>query len=348
MRETHVILKILMKRLFHRKAFLACLAAIPFLVFGMQELEKGSDTYIRAGVYMEKETAWNQKLCTLLTKTDGRIQFTPYHNLDEMQQDIVSERIECGYILQEDLQNDMLSNKWNNSVPVYQSAHSMLTPVVNEVFFKELFTLVSEDWFEGYVANQEEFSPVEKEKLREISKERLQKYLENGSTFFVEYHYLDTNSKNEGTETERSVFPVRGMTAVMILLCGLIGIFDCIADRERGPFPILGRKKTVFCLDLMLPVFSGAAIGLIVLFFTGIWKGMVEIPAMLGYSILVIIWCMLFRLLVRNQKQLAAVLPLILLCSMLLTPVFVDLSSLLPAFQVLEKLIPVTYYLRFF
>ena len=348
MRETLVILKTLLKRLLHRKAFLVCLAAIPFLVFAMRGLEKGSDTCIRAGVYLEEETGWNRELLELLTKTDGRIQFTPYQNLDEMQLDIVSERIECGYILQEDLQNDILSNKWNNSVPVYQSAHSMLTPVVNEVFFKELFTLVSGNWFEGYVANREEFSTVEKEKLLETARERLQKYLENGSTFFVEYHYMDIGREKEGTETGSSVFPVRGMTAVMILLCGLIGIFDCIADREQGPFLILGRKKTVFCLDLALPVFFGAVMGLITLFFTGIWKGIVEIPAMFGYSILVIIWCMLFQCLVRNQKQLAAVLPLILLCSLLIAPVFVDFSKFLPAFQVLEKLIPVTHYLRSF
>lgn len=132
----------------------------------------------------------------------------------------------------------------------------------------------------------------------------------------------------------------------MIFLCGLIGIFDCIADRKSGPFLFKGRKKTVLLLDIALPVWTAAVISLFTLFFAGKWKGTVEIWAMFVYSIIVILWCLCLSLITRNEKALAAVLPLLILCSLILAPVFLDLSSFLPVFRIFEKLIPVTYYLR--
>lgn len=353
-KETYVILRTLWKRLLHRKGLFLCLLAMPFLMWSVQALEKDGETGILAGVYTEQESTWNEQLRKLLTETDGSIQFVSYQDFEEMQQDIVAGRIECGYILQEDLQNRMERQRWNHAVTVYESAHSLLTPVINEAFFESLFTLVSSEWFEGYVAKYEEFAEIDQQELRENIQFRLKEQLENGTLFFVEHFDIDGNKFQSGPEetsvlsgqSEAQVFPVRGIAAVMILLCGLIGMFDCIVDRRSGPFPVKGRRKTVYVLDVALPVSIAAVIGLVTLFFSGEWKGAVEISQMFLYSILVVFWCLLLSLFIRKEKVLAVLLPVIVLCSLILPPVFLDLSAFVPGFDVLEKWLPVTYYLR--
>lgn len=361
MKKTGVILGTLFKRLMHRKGLLLCFLAMPMLILSMQALEQSSKSGIRAGIYMEADTEWNEKLAGLLTDTQEQIQFVRYQDLEAMQQDIVAERIECGYILQEDLQNRMGNKKWNNSVIVYESAHSMLTPIINEAFFQKIFTLVSGEWFEGYVANHEAYSEVERKELLAKVREGLQDQLENGNTFHAEHIYVDTAAGyTGGTDTQADtgedaaagrdgqVFPVRGIAAVMIFVCGLIGIFDCIADRKEGPFLIMGKRLAVHLLDIALPVAAAAVIALLTFFFAGEWKGMVEIPGIFVYSILVIFWCFLFSLPVRSEKTMAVWLPVFVLCSLILTPVFLDLGTFIPVFRLLEKWLPVTYYLRYF
>ncbi len=353
-KETYVIIRILCKRLLYRKGLFLCLLAIPFLMLAVQALEKDGETDILAGVYTEQESTWNEQLRRLLTETDGSIQFVSYQDFEVMQQDIVAGRIECGYILQEDLQNRMERQHWNHAVTVYESAHSLLTPVINEVFFEQLFTLVSSEWFEGYVANYEGFAEIDRQELWKAIRLRLREQLENGTLFSVEHYDIEeyeVESSREETsvpsgQAEVRVFPVRGIAAVMILLCGLIGLFDSIADRSSGPFPVKRRQKTVSVLDVVLPVSAATTLGLVTLVFSGEWKGAVEIPQMFLYSILVVIWCLLLGLFIQSEKVLAVLLPVLVLCSLILPPVFLDLSAFLPGFGVLEKWLPVTYYLR--
>ena len=42
---------------------------------------------------------------------------------------------------------------------------------------------------------------------------------------------------------------------------------------------------------------------------------------------------------------LAAAMPVLILCSVIVCPVFVDLSQFIPVFKVLEKAFPIAYYL---
>lgn len=348
MKDIAVIFRILLKRLCKNKGFLICILLIPLLLFTVDLVEKSDETKISAGVYVEKHTKLNDELVENLLKSEGKVEFVLYTDLDKAQQDIVVGRIECCYILQEDLQNKIFEQRWKNAVLVYETAHSMLTKVINEAFFYELFTLVSEEWFEGYIANHEQYMEIDQEKLLKDCRTNLKKNLDNGSTFQVEYHYVDIGKETLEVETKKESFPIRGITAVIIFACGFIGIFDSVKDRREGPFLILRKEKLVCVLDIVFPTFMASIIGLFVFYFTNIWCGAVEIYRMFLYSIFVVAWCMLVSFVIRKENILAAMFPLLLIYCFLIPPVFLDWGSFFPIISFLEKWVPVTYYLRWF
>lgn len=361
MKKTGILLKLLTGRLLHRKSFVCCLVLIPLLIFSFSVWEREDKTGVKAGVFTEEENEWNVNFLSLLTEPESEIQFIQYRNLKRMTQDIVSGHIECGYILHDDLQNRMENKKWDNAVIVYESPESMLTSVVNEVFFERLFTCVSEEQVEGYVAERAEYREINSGKPEEEFRERLKEREAGGETFEVEYHYAgicpsggeDSSGEENGSGGkggsggEHGVFPFRGMIAMLIFLSGLLGIFDVIKDRKEPVFLRTGRRKAVLFADIAIPVLLAAVFSLISVFFSGKWKGTVEIPAMIVYSIIVIVWCTVFSLFVRNENGMAVCLPVLIIYSLICTPVLIDTGLFSPVFTVLGKWIPTVWYLDF-
>jgi hypothetical protein len=71
-----------------------------------------------------------------------------------------------------------------------------------------------------------------------------------------------------------------------------------------------------------------------------------QAAALLAYQWIVVLYCCILRVILRRQETIAAAIPILALCSLVCAPVFVRLSLYVPVFKVMEKLFPVTYYLR--
>ena len=73
-----------------------------------------------------------------------------------------------------------------------------------------------------------------------------------------------------------------------------------------------------------------------------------ELCGMLIYIILITVFCFILISVVRKSKILSACIPVILLCSLIFCPVFINADIYIPAIKYVQKLFMPYYYLKFF
>ena len=238
------------KRLFYRKSFWASLVIIFVLSCGIVNIEQESETVIKAAVY-DKGSEW----INLTDKKDGYVQFVACDSEDEVKQLVLQNDVECGYVLDENLKEEIQKGRGNHKIEVYEDSDAMLTEVINEILFEKLFSKLSMEYFFSHLQEEDKLSMVLSEKLMD------------GSTFSVEKEYIQTNQKEEVTETkQRSTYPIVLVAVVAIVLCGLCGILEAIEDYKKYHF--FNRNwKIVVLISIGQPVLCGILLG-ILLFLT--------------------------------------------------------------------------------
>lgn len=261
---------ILAKRLLFQKSLWLCLLLTVLLSLFMVRLERQSQTAVYAAVYTE-ETAYR----SLLSDSAGLVRFFFCESPQEVKRNVMQGKAECGYILQEDLQNQIAQGDGSWAITVYESPDSTVTWVVNEVLFERLFYEISSDWFAGYIAGAESFAAVKEELgeegLRQAAVEALQEKCTDGSTFTFQRQILNGASR-EGAETAnagqgaggRVSYPVQGVAVVCILLCGLIGTWGALADKRAGR-RFGGREREAALITVCQPVLCGLLTGTLML-----------------------------------------------------------------------------------
>ncbi|HKM33395.1 MAG TPA: ABC transporter permease [Lachnospiraceae bacterium] len=258
---------ILTKRLLFEKSFMVCLLLTLLLSCLSLKLEAKSETTVYAGVYAEDE-----HLRKLLEDRSGVVNFILYSNEEDLKRNVVRGKVECGYVLQEGLQNEIINGNGNWSITVYEKADSTMTNVINEVIFERVFYDITSSWYEGYIANNSCFQMVRDEigenKLRERAMEALTEKLSDGSTFSVTCYMMEGNTYATQNDSRVVTYPVWIIMISNILFCGLIGVKENYADRHIGRFP----NRPVFLMALytiMQPVCIAFAVNMMIMLLTG-------------------------------------------------------------------------------
>lgn len=361
MRERMVLCGILTKRLLCKKSFWVILCLLLLCMIGVRELEKGSETTVQVAVCAENDSAWKEAL----KKETGLIQFYFCDSVEQLKRDVVTGSAECGYVLTEDLQKKVEEDDWYWSIEVYESSQSMLTRTINETVFSRIFYVISSEWYAGYIAEKADLETAEEVENKGVILEVLRSSMGDGSTFSVVTEYVDRNALpaygqgGAGQQTDmqpekepqagnRGVFPVRGVAAAGIFLCGLLGAGDVLRDKRKGYF--IGKPRIwTGAFTIGLPVFFAAVGAYIALWVTATDRGVVrELFLLGGYVLLVTVYALVLQWIVRKEHLLAGMIPFLFLGSLVCAPVFIDLGSIFPVFGILENLFPATWYLRGF
>ena len=90
---------------------------------------------------------------------------------------MITGKAECGYVIEDNVLLQLQSDDLNRGIQVLEKEDAVLTGVVNEVLFGQLYTLTSYEWYSSYM-----------EKLgieATQAKEALDIRMHDGSTFFL-------------------------------------------------------------------------------------------------------------------------------------------------------------------
>lgn len=253
---------ILAKRLLSKASLWITLGAVLLVSVILVNVERRSETSVYAAVF-----AADAEFEKVLSEYEGMVKFVLCDSEEEVKRNVIQGKTECGYVLQEDLQEKILSGDTDNCITVYKDADTTQARVINEIVFERLFYEIMTDWFEGYIAEHDAFAQavaeIGEKALRRWAGEILQVRLTDGSTFSYERQYVVT----EGAAAEgegRSVYPTHMVAWLCVILCTLIGVWEALADRRRNKFPANAGKAAAITVGqaMLCGIFAAVLIGL--------------------------------------------------------------------------------------
>lgn len=329
------------KRLLKKASFLFVLCLIPVLVVFMSLFAQQDSGVVRIALCSEdrNDVVANRIISTLDTDA-GVLDFRITETVEDAYTVVKNGEVDAAWIFHEDLQEKMetyVTGKREPFVTIVEREENVSLQLSREKLYGVLYADLSYNLYTDFIY-EELFTP------EEVSEQELRDYYD---TAFVSDSIVVLERLNMGAITEESNYltaPLRGMLALVILLCGLAAILYYQKDQERGVYDWLPAKAHIrpafgTCIaavvDAALAVILALALSGL---FTTIFR---ELLAMLLYIPAVVAFCMLLGTVCRKADRMGQVIPFVMIITLVLSPIFFNLVSLKP----LQILFPPYYYL---
>lgn len=231
----------------------------------------------------------------------------------------------------------------------------MAEKIISEKIFSELFEVYGRELLADYGKNGAAFQTVmarcqtteAREKACGVLMKLYEKYRSNGSTFTFDYQTLQGGTALQ-TGAMKVVFPVRGLTAVFLFIMGLAAAVMAGEDAERGLYAaVRSRERWLLqTAEIAAFVFLASISAYAALLASGNGaEPLLEAGKLLFYLFFVTMYAFGCLAVCRKPGFLAALIPVFILASLLLCPIFFDASLFLPGAAGVRKLLPPWWYL---
>lgn len=331
------------KRFLHQKIFLLILLVMPIGTFFFAYMAQQEDTSVRVGLVWPETSPMGNQIAEGLLKHSGIVRFCRMESEEDMRQAICRGDLECGYLFPGDLDEKYRSRQYDGVVTQYFRKGSMLYAVAGEVVMTGIFRQHAEDLAESYIRESGLFRS-EYITTGEIA-ESYRRNLKDQTTFTFSFN---DSTKIASKLGDYLVAPIRGCVALLILLAGFCGLSLYHRDQSREiPAVLHGWIRRLSVLSIAVPVVLVTLAGILSEIFCGVgFLTGKEIAYLLIYDIMVVFFCNLLSG-VGIRDGVLWVLALAYVCaSAVLTPVFINLSTLVPGIQSLSYLCLPYYFLE--
>lgn len=359
--NTKLFFLLQIKRIVKNKLFLSLLILFPLCLYCLSvSFRNKEDTRIQVGFAITVEDPLTEALgAKLLTLEDSLFSFRQFDTEEALIKEVQNNGIECGYLFRKPLKEELDKSHLKNLIRVYVSENTTCKGVVNELIYANMFEEYSLQLlkaslqeaghlpFTSEAAMEFSLPPVSEELMEELYRT----HLTDGSTFRFDLQFTDFGSTvGEGTSVA-SLALLRGLAGLFLLLCGFMALLTTHGDTRNGLYvKVLGIKRYLFphitMLSYLLPA---AVICLIGLGVCGLLGNLgTELIALFCYLVALLLFYTVLGSLIRNHTILCAAFPMILFCTIIFTPVIVDLSAFFPWLKVVRYVLPTSYYMLFF
>lgn len=352
------------KRYGRRLSFLLILLLLPLVCLALRPSDGEETPAVRIAVCASggQEGQLGGRLLAALTgpeREDGMFRFYLCRDEQQLKDEVASRRAECGFVIGEALEERLNQKDYKRCITVYSAPSTVTAALAGEVVFASMIQLYDKDLFTDYVRENEIFEAAapagsrEREVLAREASGLYDKWSANESTFRFAYAYQNENSQlRPAKETAaETVFPVRGVVAVLVFITGLYGAVMDGTDERRGMFLPLSYHERLFCrLAAMAgPVCMAAVSGLAALW-CGHTMGAIirEVLIMTVYVVSVVVFSWILGRICREPQVLCCMIPFFAIGSLLLCPVFIDAGAYIPELKIVGRLFLPYQYMRWF
>lgn len=335
---------LLNKRIMKKYSFLAVLCMVPLLAAGMSWAAKG-DTGILHIVLCQEDTedALSGQVIGELMGPKSVLRYSQEQSVEAACEAVGNGKADAAWIFSDRFQEDADAyaahpGQREPLVTVVEREDTVFLQLARERLYSVLYPHLSYALFQSYVVS--ELAGGE-----EISQDELlaeYQVMEVDGNIFQFSRRAPVAKENE---TGYFLAPLRGLLALLVLLCGLTVSLYFLQDRGDKIFARMPGTGGVFFPYLyhMTAVFDGAVAVLAAFCVAGIAMPMGrEIFLMAIYCVSCVGFCSLLGKLCRNAQRLSACIPILALGMIILCPVFITINR----FRALQYLFPLFYYLQ--
>ena len=336
-------LRLLCKRLYKKPVFLILLALIPLLTWGYSVVAGEDSGMVTVLLAQEGD---DPLVNEIFTQLQGSSQLLRYELCDSAQQarELVSHgKADAAWIFPEDLDKKLTAfverpTRSNAFITVVQQEESVTQMLTREKLSGALYEQIAKRAYFQYI---QENTPA----IADLSQEALLQYFENAYLSEQLFTFASPSGEPEEAAPHYLLAPLRGLLAVIGLLCAMSTAMYHIRDEKQGTFAWLpqSRRWIPELVGQILCVGHINLVCLICLWACGLTGGFFqELAVLLLYSLCAGVFAMMLRRIFRDLRLLGVLLPLLTVASLVLCPVFFDFGFM----RKLQLLLPPTYFIN--
>ncbi|MGN0167981.1 MAG: hypothetical protein ACI4AB_08060 [Acetatifactor sp.] len=337
---------LLSKRFFKKLSFLMLLCAVPVLVFCLKDVsgqESGMLHVVLCLEDAEDETA--RRLADGLMSEDSVLHYSLVDEKETAKNMVRAGEADAAWIFCSDFQakiRKLTEREMEGEAPVLviEQEDNVALQLARIKMFGALYSDLSFSLYENFAYDDLALSG-------EVSEEELRTLYDmtnvEGNLFHLAY--LETDGGTVAQKQNYMMAPLRGMLALLLILCGFEADMFFMQDEEKGVLdgtPLRSRKKRVYVYQLAAMVPTAVA-ALAALYLAGDFSNAGE---ELLFMVLYLLDCMVFcngiRRILGSAQWMGTCIPVLMLGMFVLCPVFFNLKS----FRAIQYLLPPFYYLN--
>lgn len=338
---------LLNKRLYKKATFVVILMMIPLMIVALNIVAQQDSGFVTIALVQEDPADdISAAIVSELTDNQKIIRFAVCETADEAETMVINRRADAAWVFPDSMQQRIetfLATRRNKEpiVTVFLCEETVPLRLSNEKLAGTLYKHCAPMLYRRYVRNK---TP----ELDGVSDEKLMSYydgFEQNNALFRFAYPNDEEHVDSANEGGYLVTPLRGLLSIFVLLGGLAAAMFYKQDERRGVFSWVRQSR--------LPAVSAACQGIAVL---NLSVAMLLSLAAIGmtvslprellllalYMLCCTAFCSLLAQLCRRVTVLGMVTPPLIVCMIVVCPVFFSLGSL----RQLQLLFPPSYYLN--
>jgi len=359
-----VFFKLQLKRMMKNIPMMLLLLIFPLCLFLLsRSFDSKEDSRIAVGLCLATEDTLAGTVCEkLVNGNDSLFSFSMFSSEEELIKKIQSNQLECGYFFEKELGEELDRSHLKNLITVYVSENTTCTGILNELVYANLFEEYSLSLLKKSLTEAGDLPFTEEEAavfaLPPVTEadveEQYRSQLTNDSTFRFDIQFVSGTDTLSGEQTgvASATIPLfRGLASLFLLLCGFLAFLTSYQDEKNGLYAKLYGAKRIFYpkiaqLAYLLPAGGSFLLSLALSGAVTDWSR--ELLALLCYLAALLLFYTILGTVLRNHTVLCAAFPMVLLCTLVFTPVIADLTAFFPWLKAIRYVLPTYYYLLFF
>ena len=330
------------KRLVLRWSFVCLLICIPLMVIGINAAVNKESGILTIHLCADKDNYGANEVIENIQSRKTTILFKKSVNLEESLKALEKQKIDAVWYFKDDLNknaDDYAKGKQKKPfVRVYEREDTIPLKLAREKLFGGVFNKLSYSLYKDFVYSEFVTPDIADE---DVIKSYIGKRGEVNNVVIMET--IDGRITDVGESY--LIAPMRGLLALLIMLCGFASALVFIDDRSKGRFDWITGKLQI--VPAFAQCFSGVAMASVMvfisLFCTGVFTGAFnEALSMLLFSLAAALFCLNLCMIFKSAVKLAATIPALVILVLALSPVFFSIDVL----NGVKLLLPTHYYLH--
>lgn len=347
MKNYFLWLLMITKRLFRKPLFLFTLLLIPLTVLLLHASQTGQDGAINVLLYTngDKNSYSEEIVSDLVGQSGSVISFSRCDSQEDMRQEILAGRADCGYCFPQDMEQALAAYE-EKGIPFIDAIYeggNFSSALVQEMVFSSFYERLCFSILDTHVTD----------KTGLIVTDTLEQYYAANQIeeSFFHFTYADgsENALLNENKANYMLLPMRGIAAVFVLLSAMVGALFWYEDNQKQLFCWLSphKKQVVSFLYMLIPTFLASVVGFCSIYLAGSQSSFPnECICMLLYLFATSCFCFFLNTIFPSLSLFLASIPLCIAGSLLLSPVFINLSAYNTGCKTLSYFTPVNYYLN--
>lgn len=320
---------ILWKRLFKKKGFIIALALIPLMSFLLSSVS-GDGGFLNIAVSYAGEAGADAAEKVLSAEADsGILKLLYLSDPDEAVSMAQSGKADAAWIFESE-------SAGNYKVSIYQREENIFLKLAREKVFCTLFPDISYAIYSDFTT--EKMLPD-----KALTDGELRAAYDGYTTddTLVEIYSKEGEAKSA---PDYLTTPLRGLSAILMLMCGMAATVYHLTDENGGSFSLLGRRGRfgVLMAGNLCALSTASLFVTLSLILSGNYTDFIsESIAMMMFIITSALFCTFLGSFVRRIEYFAVLLPVVLVLSLAFCPIFINNIKV----PTLQYLLPVYHYM---